>query len=703
MGTLGADAHGLDDQRAALRASTTGHTVQVPVDTYFSTYQSNILPSARETEELISWVQDGLKKTKTLNTKSWPTTRIRRQVTEDDTYQGLEPIAEEIHGLCLAWNEKQNTIKLPKRTTRLICRPRHETASEVRGGSMKTDARFILMESRDGGGEVDDKKVKTCDVGGPMEAKLDVDDRGTNEDQIVGAVSHILYNDPSRRFVLAFTVEANMMRFWYFSRSHIAVTAEFDYHANPRDFIRFIIFMTFSSLEGLGYDPTVVRVRDDNKDVQYQFTVGDKKYQTVRCIDESSALDIVTRATRVWAVRELDANDQPFGETKVLKDVWLYIDAKSEQTIQKEIFAALEELDKIGVSPEERPPTSVAGATMADDAKQYFMTIVEDIAVQVNDQDDTTLAPPRNAVEFRYTPLPTPPPAKFPTVAGGRHTKDNALGPVGTGGKKASGKPKPVAPSAKNPVVYPHTQRTHRRIVFAEECQSLYTVDDYGDFTLGLAQLVYGLDYMRLAGFIHRDISPGNCLLYMKDRHIKISDLEYARRYDSQCQSALPLTGTPGFMAVEYQALKHHFLEGSGAPGKKYSVRDPNEDEIEAEQQEWFQFNFLHDLESVLWILLSHLLTTVPDCLHAGIEGIVERHTAVLKLYNDLFDGSLTGSAERRDFIWDIKEKRMTGFLKAKRVLAALYDKLLHGSRSYGSICRCRADFSALGPRPLQT
>ncbi len=179
MGTLGADAHGLDVQRVALRASTTGHTVQVPVDTYFSTYQSNILPSARETEELISWVQDGLKKTKTLNTKSWPTTRIRRQVTEDDTYKGLEPIAEEIHGLCLAWNEKQNTIKLPKRTTRLICRPRHETASEVRGGSMKTDARFILMESRDGGGEVDDKKVKTCDVGGPMEAKLDVDDRGT--------------------------------------------------------------------------------------------------------------------------------------------------------------------------------------------------------------------------------------------------------------------------------------------------------------------------------------------------------------------------------------------------------------------------------------------------------------------------------------------------------------------------------------------
>ncbi len=179
MGTLGADAQGLGVQRAALRASTTGHTVQVPVDTYFSTYQSNILPSALESEDLISWVQDGLKQSKTLNTKSWPTTKIRRQVTEDDTYRGLEPIAEEIHGLCLAWNKEKNATKVPKRTTRLICRPRHETASEVRGGSMKTDARFILMESRDGDGRVDDKKVKTCDVGGPMEAKLHLEDRGT--------------------------------------------------------------------------------------------------------------------------------------------------------------------------------------------------------------------------------------------------------------------------------------------------------------------------------------------------------------------------------------------------------------------------------------------------------------------------------------------------------------------------------------------
>ncbi|KAF9010406.1 hypothetical protein BDZ89DRAFT_1078134 [Hymenopellis radicata] len=653
----GADALPLDDQRAALRASTTGHTVQVPVDTYHTTFHNNILSSnSADDDALISSVEKGLKTAKFLNETGWRDTELKGGVKEDDTYRGLEPIAEKIHDLCMAWNKKKKTTKLPERTTRLICRPNHVTHSEVRGGSMKTDARFILIKSSDGGGKVDDKK-----------AKLHVKDRGTNENQVVGAVSHILFNDPCRRSVLSFTVEGNMMR------SLITVSAEFDYHKNPRDLIRFIIFMMFSPLEKLGYDPTVVRVRDEDNGIQYQFTVGDTKYQTVRCIDEASALDIVTRATRVWAVRELDADDQPFGEVKVLKDVWLYCNAKSEKDIQDEIFTALRELDEIGVPEDQRPPTSSSGATMAEDAKQYFMTIEHDVPVQIDGQDDTTVAPPTDAVEFCYTPLPLKAGAKRATVEGSRRRTGNEA--ASTAGRKASAKPQPTVPSGKEPPVYPHTQRTHRRIVFSEECQTLYAVDDYGHFALGLAQLVYGLDYMRLAGFIHRDISPGNCLLFMTERHIKISDLEYARRYDSQCQSSLPLTGTPGFMAIEYQALRHYFIKGPDVSMEMYESMEDVRDEQEDQQNSWFQFNFLHDLESVLWILLSHLLTTVPNCLHADDKDTVKRHKAVLGLYDELFDGSLQGSVERQGFIRNITEPVKGGFSNAKRVLEALYEK----------------------------
>ncbi len=45
---------------------------------------------------------------------------------------------------------------------------------------------------------------------------------------------------------------------------------------------------------------------------------------------------------------------------------------------------------------------------------------------------------------------------------------------------------------------------------------------------------------MRLAGFVHRDISPGNCLIYKGQT--KISDLEYARTYAAPGIGTAPLT-----------------------------------------------------------------------------------------------------------------------------------------------------------------
>ena len=40
------------------------------------------------------------------------------------------------------------------------------------------------------------------------------------------------------------------------------------------------------------------------------------------------------------------------------------------------------------------------------------------------------------------------------------------------------------------------------------------------------------LKYLRQAGFVHGDVSAGNCLFFPKDSLGKISDLEYAKHYD---------------------------------------------------------------------------------------------------------------------------------------------------------------------------
>ena len=44
------------------------------------------------------------------------------------------------------------------------------------------------------------------------------------------AATVILGNDPSRRFVAGLTIERNDLRFWMFSRSHIAVSEVVNFH-----------------------------------------------------------------------------------------------------------------------------------------------------------------------------------------------------------------------------------------------------------------------------------------------------------------------------------------------------------------------------------------------------------------------------------------------------------------------------------------
>ncbi|KAF8872558.1 hypothetical protein CPB85DRAFT_1422651 [Mucidula mucida] len=330
MSQPGAAARKLEEQRIYLKESTIGHTVQVPAKTFLAHY-TNLLHSQRDTDNLVAHVEKKLKADDSLGCNGWSATNVIGR-NEDSAFKGLVGIAEEIHSHCVDWNKTKH------RTTRLICQPNHTTASEVCGGSMKTDARFILLkEDSKGDGTLTDinpKYVPTSAAVGPAEFKT----RSTtelwidNESKVLGAVGHILYADPCRRSVIAFTIEDHLMRFWYFSRSHIAVSAAFDYHANPRLFICFVIFMTFAPLEDLGYNPTVKRVQvGEDLNIQYSFTIGDKVYQTTGVIYKMN-LDIVTRATRVWEVVELDSNFQPIGTHKVLKDVWLYFTQHRSRT-----------------------------------------------------------------------------------------------------------------------------------------------------------------------------------------------------------------------------------------------------------------------------------------------------------------------------------------------------------------------------------
>ncbi len=106
------------------------------------------------------------------------------------------------------------------------------------------------------------------------------------------------------------------------------------------------------------------------------------------------------------------------------------------------------------------------------------------------------------------------------------------------------------------------TIRTNRRIVFRDCCSNLYSLMDYAKvcFSNGsrysryvvsnqilylfLSILLLALNHLRLADYVHQNISPGNCL-YTKDLsdviQIKILNLEYARLYSMESPHMAPI------------------------------------------------------------------------------------------------------------------------------------------------------------------
>ncbi len=124
-------------------------------------------------------------------------------------------------------------------------------------------------------------------------------------------------------------------------------------------------------------------------------------------------------------------------------------------------------------------------------------------------------------------------------------------------------------------------------------------------------------------------------------------------------------------MAIEYQRSRHLFLE-------KAEDRDVLQD-LEADYDltmsdapdSWFQYNFLHDLEAVVWLYTWHLLDTLPDCLRA--DDITKLRKGIKRLRDELFDGSLTGSPGRIDFITDLARDVKSSYEAATDMLKEFY------------------------------
>ncbi|KAI0040043.1 hypothetical protein FA95DRAFT_1550163 [Auriscalpium vulgare] len=473
-------------------------------------------------------------------------------------------------------------------------------------------------------------------------------DRQDNEAQIMSAAAEVMYNDPCRRFMTGFTIEKDQMRLWYFCRGHILVSDFFDFHKEPTLFIRFLLYIQFASLSDLGYDPTVSRrwVNVEGKPYQqiaYEYRIEGRKFLTKgNPLSEDAAFELVSRATRVWEVQEILPSPTPGGldrlraESYVLRDAWLYEDAMLEGEIHKDILKELASLDMRNAGGE---PTHYES-----EARRHLLTFICEGWVTTTDdsqEHDITATLPGPSTATRFTKL------------------EVGANSLTTGSQRGSRHDLRMEGIQSKPPSLKHRRRKHARTVIKETCESVYEIKDFRSFVSCLADMVDALTLLRLAGYVHRDVSAGNCLWLPPagaepGRGI-LSDLEYAKRYadvhghdprtvrqTSHC-SHLSLDdrqGTPAFMATEYQARQYSFLP------PEEEIMSFSEEIVSLPEDE-FLFNFYHDLESVFWIFAWFIHYRPPAItLQNKSEHVFEkvRTSATALFSNDVQGNSARGS-----------------------------------------------------------
>ena len=194
-------------------------------------------------------------------------------------------------------------------------------------------------------------------------------------------------------------------------------------------------------------------------------------FQTVgNPVSETAAYGIVTRATRVWRVQQvvLDEKGDPkqdaggnaalFPETLVLKDAWLNDDARLESEIQQDIFSRL--------------------GTSAGDARRYFLDIEHcNVVKRADSKPDLT---PICSKGQRKTSKWTPGSSYITPLSASTHKlRQSTLSPS-----------KHPPPDKASPPTL--RARKHIRVVFKENCRSVFELNSFESFIQCILDCVKG-------------------------------------------------------------------------------------------------------------------------------------------------------------------------------------------------------------------
>ncbi|KAF8966229.1 hypothetical protein BDZ97DRAFT_2074195 [Flammula alnicola] len=434
------------------------------------------------------------------------------------------------------------------------------------------------------------------------------DDLSDNVLKILWSLHHMMNIDHRRRFAFGVTIENTDTRVWFCCRQIVFVTRPFDFMNEPAILIRLVSSLAYADTTQLGYDPTMKLVWK-NKTWNYRIAMAgkdnagetiSKTYETTSLISDTS-FNIRGRATRVYEAYDVEIP----GTLVVLKDSWVdgnrpreadtlatilegasdeemalfltvlhhgvvMIDGKEDLTQDLLMRGHVVSIDHL---------FEAEGILEEDDTGSQMATLLEEL--HMNDYDDDG---PEASSEV-YSVHDT---AQTTTVhKAGLFKLNQSSQPksrTGTRSSSASATSTDVIPHANHskmgkPRVY--APKAHYRLVFKERGSSLHHIafDRQARLPLlmhAMRDIIQALSVMSRKGYVHRDISTGNIIMY--EGRARLADLEFAKEYGTGTLNNVR-TGTFNFMAVEVEKDAYHYNS---------AVQ--------------FFHNPLHDLESLWWV-----------------------------------------------------------------------------------------------------
>ncbi|KAK7030250.1 hypothetical protein VNI00_014267 [Paramarasmius palmivorus] len=564
-----------------------------------------------------------------------------------------------------------------KTRVRFISAPDHTFKSEGNHGHYKSDMAALVEETRSvetpselakeekekkkrkRGKEETAKKAHECDVVLAAEFKLKAFDGNIDNASISFLVVNSKLTMPPERLKSSWKQNTNV-RLWQVMSplAKLALTYRLQ---DARDIVYLVLALGTASDEALGFDPTVSRVVSATTgDIGYRFIVDGEQYEVIEVISIYKAKFLLGRANRIFRVKRVLPSGELGSEVKVMKDVWIPQDAKTELEMRQHIY------DNFGKNPVEGLDRDAFDKHFVVIEKCEYVKVPSmlDPDVLVNDSSKNFLRDhempecsrfilKRTTIEYKKKVVSRPTPSPMTAIRGSYYTLR-----AGTRELKKMAREH-------------YGNKVHCRILMEDAGKPLLEVDDLQELVLCVIQAITGLMFLYSSGVVHRDISPGNIIFSRKDGELiaKLSDLEYAKDMTASNPANKPQdikTGTPFFMAVEIEAGRQLFQP---IPRRPFNL-------VAAETIYPSRYRYLHDLESMFWILVHFIFSTHPSDENLDAEIIDHR----LRDLNSLFaypTGGTFDSIPRTEFLKGIPSTVLVATLhlpqKLKMVLQEFF------------------------------